>query len=567
VALPDLWRHSRPQQVPAASWYRLTFAPPVDAAQPLAVLLPWLYDGGQLWLNGALVAGIPENTPELHVRWSRPRRVSLPPALLRAGENELLVRAGAPPAGATVRCPRLRIGTEAELRPLHDRQSFWVRVTPQITVTVCLLAALGVLCIWWRRRSEVLCGLFGIAVLLWGLRTLTLVVEVVPAQVYPAWRFLFHSATGGFIVVMTMLAWRLAGIRQPWFERAILGYWLAGPVWLLAQGPAVEPLVNRWWVGGFLPIGATIVAVSAWSLVRRRTLATAALPLTMAVAAVAGMHDYAIAWDFDLAGPWFAAWAAHRFQLLHLAADLVLLAMGGLLTARFVHALEHVNGTLEARVEAGERELAVNGGRVLALERERASGQERQRILREIHDGLGSQLFVSLSRVERGDMAPAEVAETLRRCIAEMRLALDTVGPPALDFRSTLGNFLFRWRGQLLANGIRPSWDIDLPDESRPVSPHATLQLLRVAQEALTNVVQHAQASAVDVQLRLQGGLLHLEVRDDGLGAAAVSDSSFGRGLAHMRSRAAQLGGRCEVKGGSGGTRVQLQVPLRAVRA
>ena len=571
VTLPDLWRKTRPGRVPGATWYRLTFTrTAADESVPWAVLFPYLYDGGRLWLNGAPVTGIQENSREAHVRWVRPHLVPLPTALLHEGRNELLVRAGQPPAGASLRFPRVLVGPEAELRPLHDTRFFWVSITPAISAAVCLLVAACVLFIWWRRRSEVMYGLFGLALVLWGIRTLNFVVEVVPVGQYLPWRLAVHAATGGFIVAMTMLAWRLAGIRRPGFERALLVYWLAGPLWLLSQGASAEPLVNRWWTGGFLPIGATIVFVSAWSLLRRRTLEAAALPATMAIAALAGMHDYMIAWELDPPLAWLAGWAAQRFQLLHLAADLVLLAMGGLLTARFVRMLraqEDLNQTLEARVAEREQELAGNYIRMFALERERAAEEERLRLMRDLHDGLGSQLFVSLSRVERGDMAPAEVAEALRRCIGEMRLALDTQGPQALDFRSTLGNFLFRWRGELLARGIRPTWDIAVPDESLAVSPHATLQLLRVAQEALTNVVKHAHASAVDVQLRLEGELLQLEVRDDGLGAAGVSDSSFGRGLSNMRTRAEQLGGRCEVLGGSGGTRVRVQVPLPAVRA
>lgn len=569
VPLPDLWRKSRPQQQPAATWYRIDFEHSEQVTEPWAVFFPYLYDGGQVWLNGALVARIAENTPQAHVRWARPHIVTLPPALLRTGDNVLMVRAAQPPPRASLRFPRVQVGPDSEVRPLHDRRFFWVSVTPEITASVCLLVALSVLFIWWRRRSETMYGLFGIAVILWGVRTLTFVVEVVPMEAYPFWRLAFHTATGGFIVVMTMLAWRMAGIRQPWFERAITVYWLVGPIWLLAQGPEAEPLVNRYWVGGFLPIGATIVAVSIWALVRRRTLESAALPITMALAALAGMHDYMIAWELDPPLAWLAPWTAQRFQLLHLAADLVLVAMGWLLTARFVRmlrALEDVNQTLEARVAERERELAGNYVRLFALEREHAAQQERQRIMRELHDGLGSQLFVSLSRVERGDMSPEEIAEALRRCIAEMRLALDTLGPQALDFRQTLGNFLFRWRSQLLACGIKPTWDIAVPDESLSVSPHATLQLLRVAQEALTNVVKHAQATAVDVQLRLEGDQLALEVRDDGLGSAGVCPSSSGRGLSNMQARAEQLGGRCEVHGGSGGTRVSLQVPLAAVR-
>jgi signal transduction histidine kinase len=568
VALPDVWRKSRPELEPAPTWYRTSFQVAATAPQMWAAFFPYLYEGGEVWLNGALLDQIPENTPEVHVRWARPHLVTLPPALLRTGANELLVRVAQPPAGASLRFPRPQLGPLAEIAPRFDRRLFWVNVTPQITSTVCLLVSLCVLIIWWRRPSEVVYGLFGVAVALWGFRTLTFVMETMPLAAWFWWRLAFHAATGGFIVAMTALAWRLAGIRQPWFERALFAYWLLGPLWLLAQGPAAEPLVNRWWVGGFLPIGATIVGVSAWSLLRKRTLEAAALPVTMAIAALTGIHDYLIAWDLDPAVGWVAAWTAQRFQLLHLGCTLVLLAMGGLLTARFVralHSLEDVNQTLEQRVSRREKELAANYVRMFALERENAAAGERQRIMRDLHDGLGSRLFVSLSRVERGDMADGEIADALRECISEMRLALDTLAPQEHDFRSTFGNFLFRWRQQLLACGIRPRWEIEVPDEALQLSPHASLQLLRVAQEALTNVVKHAGASEVDVQLRLLGGQLELVVRDNGIGAAGVSEDSSGRGLTNMRSRATQLGGHVDVHGGSGGTRVTVQVPLAAV--
>ena len=570
VTLPDLWRKSRPGAAAAPAWYRVSFEMPSGPPQAWAAFFPFLYEGGEVWLNGGLLQQIPENTPETHVRWTRPHLVVLPPSLLRSGTNELLVRVAQPPAGSAVRFPRTSLGPLAEVEPLHDRRLFWVSTTPQITAAVCLLVSLAMLLIWWRRPGEAMYGLFGVAVALWGLRTLTFVVEMMPIEAWFWWRVAFHCATGGFIVAMTALAWRLAGIHKPWFERALFAYWLVGPLWLLAQGPAAEPLVNRWWVGGFLPIGGTIVAVSGWFLLRRRTLEAAALPVTMAIAALAGMHDYLINWDLDPGVAWLASWTAQRFQLMHLCANLVLLAMGGLLTARFVRALrtaENVNQTLELRVGQREKELAANYQRLAALERENAAAQERQRIMRDLHDGLGSRLFVLLSRVERADLESRVVADALRGCIADMRLALDTLAPQEQDFRSTLGNFLFRWRQQLIACGIHPSWEIAVPDEALRLAPHAALQLLRVAQEALTNVVKHAGASKVDVRLRLVDGELVLEVRDNGIGAAGVGEDSSGRGLTNMRTRASQLGGYVDVHGGSGGTRVAVHVPLASVCA
>jgi signal transduction histidine kinase len=90
--------------------------------------------------------------------------------------------------------------------------------------------------------------------------------------------------------------------------------------------------------------------------------------------------------------------------------------------------------------------------------------------------------------------------------------------------------------------------------------------LLRVAQEALTNVLKHARATRVQVRLRQAGELLQLEVEDDGHGSAAVPTVS-GRGINNMRARARQLGGQLEVRKGDGGTCVSLQVPMNAVMA
>ena len=105
-----------------------------------------------------------------------------------------------------------------------------------------------------------------------------------------------------------------------------------------------------------------------------------------------------------------------------------------------------------------------------------------------------------------------------------------------------------------------------MPEGALQVKPHAALQLLRVAQEALTNVLKHAHASRVQVRLRQAGDLLELQVEDDGRGGGAAPTDS-GRGMSNMRARAQQLGGRLDVRNGDEGTCVCLQVPMNAVLA
>ena len=194
------------------------------------------------------------------------------------------------------------------------------------------------------------------------------------------------------------------------------------------------------------------------------------------------------------------------------------------------------------------------------LQRDRAAAQERQLIMREIHDGLGSRLFTSLLRVERGDMDDRQIADTLRDCIADMRLALEALAPDD-DFQAALGNFLFRWQTQMQEAHIQPAWAIDVPDSALNLPRQAVLQLLRIAQEALTNVLKHARAKNVRIELRQRSGMLELEVVDDGIGADLASNKS-GRGIGNMQARARQIGGALDVRSGTDGTRVLLRLPL-----
>lgn len=572
VPLPDVDVPGSNRASAGAAWYRVRFdGPRADVTSPAwAVYLPYLYAGGQAWLNGVQVGSIPEGDARWQVRWERPHLIALPAGLLRAEGNDLLIRAADGPLGATRYMPRLGIGPQQALQGPYDWRMFWVRTMPQVTVAVCLLTAGFMLFIWWRRRSETLYGLLGVAAALWGVRTLTFVIEQMPADAWQLWRMVYLGATGGFVVGMAIFALRHAGLHRPRIERGLVLYALLGPAWLGVQGRAAESMVNRYWTAGLVPVGIAIFAISVWHLRRRRTVAAAVMPAAMIVAVLAGVHDYLIAWDAGRMAQWLPGWAPQRIFLLHHGANLLLLALGCLLTARFIDALtglEELNHTLEARVSDRERHLAANFARMAALQQQHAAAQERQLIMQEIHDGLGSRLFTSLSRVERGDMATAQVADTLRDCIGDMRLALDALTPGEDDFRVVLGNFLFRWQTQLEDAHVRSTWTIDWPDSAPSPPPQDVLQLLRIAQEALTNVLKHAHATQVRVALRQRGGGLELDVEDDGSTPVPSTARMGGRGLSNMQARARQLGGALRVERGQQGTRVLLCVPAPVAAA
>lgn len=563
TALPG----SRPAEV---VWFRVEFdlEPARAVERDLWMLyLPYFYGGGRIWLNGEPVAAVPESSPTLRVRRERPLLLPLPASLLRAGQKNVLhLRAVAAYTHRGAGLPRLVVGTQDTLQPAFERRLFFMRTVPLVTVVMGSVVGLLVIFIWLRRRQEVLYGLFGVTALLWAVRTTNLVVDTLPASLWSTWRLVYHATNGGFIVALALFALSLAGWLRPGVARALVAYAVLGPLLFLVTGAQAESLVARWWTAGLIPVGLLIAVVSAAAAWRQRTPGTTAIALAVTVAFGTGVHDYFIAWNAPTINA-LSGWIGHRIFLLHYGANLLLLVMGFLLTLRFVrslHEVENANRTLEARVAERESQIAANWDRIATLQRAQAATDERQRIMRDLHDGLGSHLFTSLSRAERGALNSDAVIDTLRRSIDELRLAVEALASEEQDFRTVFGNFRFRWEPQLREAGVVPDWRVELPDAVLVIPPHDALQLLHIVQEALTNVLKHARATRVRVALRQQAGQLVVEVEDDGCGGA-VTPFAGGRGQANMRTRAERLGAQLDIAAGKHGTHVRLGLKLPAI--
>jgi len=552
VRLPHSWLQSSATGA-TALWYRFDFQWPHGAAAPSALYIPYLNDGGTLYLNGAALGDLPHADLRRVVRWERPHLLAIPPGQLLRGANTLLLRTTLPQFGTARRLPSLAIGDVLTLRSWHDQRQFWVRTAPQITTAAALLMSLFLLLIWWRRRQEVLYGILGAVALLWGARTFLFLSEQLTVEALFAWRVLYHATTGGFTVVLALFSIRFSNQRRPWIERGLLLYWAIGPLALLIDTPRTELLIGFEWTAGLLLIALAVFLFAAYAAWRQRTWQALSLCIAMSMIFVAGVHDYLLFANSSLLP---AAWLAQRYFLLHHAANLLLLTLAGILTSRFVatlNSVEDINASLELRIAEREAQLAANFQELVRLNGEHAATAERQRLARDMHDGLGSQLFTSLSRVERTLPSQPEMLDMLRSCIAEMRLAMDTLAPQDEDFLAVLGNFRYRWEAQLAAAQIASRWRLEalqLPTRQR-------LQVLRILQEALTNVVKHAHAQSVQVEAVRAACGVRFSVSDDGCGAPCPLVRS-GRGLDNMRVRAQQLGGELSFESSAAGTRVTL---------
>ena len=550
------------ERVPAA-WFRVRFD--AELTEPLWMLyLPFLYGGGRISVNGVPVAQVTESSPEYYVRWERPLLLPLPAGSLRAQDNVLLVRAVPAHTSSATMMPRMALGPQALLQPRFDRRLFMVRTVPAVTVVTGVVMGALVLLIWLRRRQEVLYGLFGLAAIFWALRTTTFILDGLPPGAWELWRLMYFLGTGGFIVVMAMFTLALAGWSRPVVTRVLMGYWALGPLAYLGGGHA---FAARWWVAGLIPVGLGLAVVAIAAAWRRRSGETLAIAAALALAFVAGLHDYLVANNSPFLHALMPDWPDHRYFLLHHAANVLLMVMGVLLAVRFVRTLgevEAANRTLEARVQERERQISASYERIAVLQREQAATDERQRIMRDLHDGLGSQLFTSLSRAERGALDATAMSDTLRGAIDQMRVALEALASEEQDFGTAFGNFRFRWDARLRDCGLKPVWQMDLPDTMPAIAPHDALQILHIVQESLTNVVKHARASTVTVRMQHAAGVLAVDVVDDGVGGAAAKPAggAGGRGQSNMAKRTQRLGGTLETAFGAHGGRVSLRMPL-----
>ena len=218
-----------------------------------------------------------------------------------------------------------------------------------------------------------------------------------------------------------------------------------------------------------------------------------------------------------------------------------------------------------------------------ALEAERRVQAERERISRDLHDHVGAQLATMLSGIELVHLAdradePARAREHLdalegdaRRTMMQLRetiWALDQEAVSAEAFVRRVRQFLeqqTRYREQPVATCAAEADGVLL-------SPIQALHLFRIAQEAVTNALKHADATVLHVELLRVGDRLHLRVTDDGcaaepthLSAGAGGDGLSGYGLRNMRHRAEDLGGTFDVRTAApSGTEVCVVVPLES---
>ncbi|EDQ31923.1 Signal transduction histidine kinase [Hoeflea phototrophica DFL-43] len=245
----------------------------------------------------------------------------------------------------------------------------------------------------------------------------------------------------------------------------------------------------------------------------------------------------------------------HIFQFMPLAMLCVCL---WLVISRFMLSLrnyEELTGSLQETVTAKTEELRLTYEKLGQVERLKAINDERQRIMLDLHDGIGGQLVNTLAYMQNNQRGDTVIQTALEDALRDLSLMLDSLETDA-SISTLLGMLRTRLEALLAEHALEFDWRIDDEPELPHPGPSQNLNLLRIVQESITNVIKHAEASIITVASDKDS----ITIRDNGKGFDPAPDGRrhHGHGLAGMRRRAASIGAEFDLSSGSDGTTIRL---------
>ena len=578
IALPDSWNIAKRDRRAGLGWYRFRFSHTGaqhdgKTAAQRAIYIPRTTNNIEVFLNGSSFAVSGRLAPKPDSAWNRAQFFLVPPSLFKAGENELLIRLhtdGFPRAGIS----KVYLGDSDALNEFYQRRYLIQTTAPQIITGLLVMMSIFSLAIWARRRSEKMFLYFALMAVVAVIRLIHYYLRTTPD-----WLLLTAVPSLAWLTLFQMqFSFRFANFSMPRIESGLFIFCVVSTIVLFIMPFAAPQFYGQTTMVVYLALTAAspfLLLALAYALTRQRSIENIILLTALILNGALGVHDtlaYQERLGFD------------RLYLLPLGLPMILFAVAALLVKRFVSTLssyESLNADLARRVSERESQLQLSYERSRELDQQRATAEERQRLMRDMHDGIGSHLMSTLALARMGSLSNKDMTEVLADCIDELKLTIDSLEPVERDLLVVLGNLRYRLEPRLNAARISLEWAVnDLPPLTY-LDPGNIRSVLRIVQEAFTNTLKHSGAKRITISTGIDRASSRVLVRitDDGVGVnpapsndalgsnankKPIDEKYAGRGIDNMKNRAAKLGGEVqlmELQGG--GTCVNLYLPIR----
>jgi signal transduction histidine kinase len=517
----------------------------VDCEQANGIFIGYATQSVQLQANGVPLERITLRPGADDVGFRQAFLFLLPPKLLHAGGNsvELLLQ----PNTARMALGEVWFGPRARLET-HFRGIHASRVTAtQITAITAGLSMLFAALLYLQRRRETLYGWFAAGVALWMVYLTHFLWYGAPLAGH-CWLALIHMALAGSLLCLQQFCREFLEQPRTRLDRALAWLALAGSV-LMMLVSVIAPesalygvFLNIVLRGVLLLLGLTLTGTLILAAMRGGQMQVYWLAAAAVLGLSGGVFDSAVVLGL----------LRSNTLLFHLGILPLVVVFSTILLRRFVNLLEATeaqNADLDRRMQQSTAALERAFAARQLLERERVLVDERHRLATDLHDGAGSQLVSLLAAVRREGITQAQMEQALLETIADLRLVMDSMDSMGNDLAQALGQFRSRMEPRLRAAGLTSVWRTASLRDGLKLSPRRTLNIFRMLQESLVNVLKHANASTVHISARDASSVLELSVCDDGDGLPAeLLEASNraklgGRGLSNVDSRMKSLGG------------------------
>lgn len=509
-----------------------------------AVYIASFAHGGDVSINGVHIGQVATSTPETTVWHTRPFLFTVPLGVLHNGTNRFELRWGARESLTLLSV--MAIGPADVLEPVYRSRFFWQNTMAEVALVHALVIAAILLGIYSTRRHQVNYLSLGVGALGFSVIMLTYMLPPMPGWFYPLWRAIHIGGIGMFTAGAWLFLIREAQPENRWFPVLCMAWSAIGPAVYLVHFALTDITFYKWfetaWGGISGVIGLYPVCLLALALWRRWAWREFIFVFATLCAIAMGVADIL------LQGTARSHLGSTGYGL-QMVSPLWFTALTGVLVLDFAKSLRQEDEQrkhMATELDRQRHDLAELHAVSQQYEREQAALHERQRIMQDIHDGLGSQLISSLALSERGHLSAGQTSLLLRDCIDDLRLAIDALSGDEDQFIVAAGNLRFRMAPRLAAAGIQLQWDAKTWTNDAAVSTTQTLPILRIMQEAFTNTLKHANAKTLSVTLRSTDREINVVIKDDGHGFDSAS-TSIGKGLHGMEKRARSIGAQLRV--------------------
>ena len=554
VQLPDDWYVSAHDGTDL--WYRATVEIDDFGNELWGFYIPAVTHNAAVYLNGTWAGQGGHFNDPVSRHHNEPLLFRFSPDLLVRGENTIDVR-------VKTQIAEQGLLGEMYLAPYDQlvdayRWKKFLRFDFILGVSVTmLLMGLVIMAFWLARPRDYKYGIFSLILLVWTTHNLNLFIEDIPVPA-SVWEAFTRLSLGWTVIGMLMFNHRYVGKINHRAEKIALGIGFLGFGMLLLPDVSWVLLIgHKVWDSLLVILGVYTIVY----LVERYWKTQNSDVYLMMLAGVPilsfGLHDILVVNHLlprqeGLIIQYSAIAPAALFSWFLLRSFV-----------RSVDRAEQLAATLEQRVQDKQRQLQLQYEQLGAMQRQQVLAEERERIMRDMHDGIGGQLvsLITLLQEQSGEVFK-RIRERLQFSLTDLRMVIDSLDPMLNDLPTLLGMLRMRFNDQLEAAGIDLHWAVtELPEISN-MSPRRSLHIMRIVQEAMTNAVKHSGTKRIKLSTGIdkQADRVFIEVTDFGGGDANfdTESNSGGRGIKNMQYRAQQVAGDLQLINTPSGVTVRL---------